>query len=153
LIPLLEAVQTSGPAAFLRTSFYFYPILNAVHIMAIGALVTSALLMDLRVFGLWHAIPSDKVMALLRPVAIAALVLAVVSGLLLFSVRPLEYVANPAFRLKLVLLVLAIANAIAFIVLSRDVRDRRAILRILAALSLLLWPSTVLAGRFIGFLQ
>lgn len=141
---VLEAIEASGPAVFLRTSFYLYPILNAVHILALGALVTAVVVMDLRVLGAWRAIPLQSVMALLRPLAVVALILAVVTGGLLFSVRPLDYVANPAFRLKLVLLLVALVNAAAFQVWPRPV---------LAVLSILIWPAVLLSGRFIGFLQ
>src|SRR5690606_29143743 len=86
LTPVLEALQASGPAAFLRGSFYLYPLLNALHIFSIGALVTSALLMDLRVLGLGGALPTESVLRQLRPVALTALAAAAASGLLLFSV-------------------------------------------------------------------
>jgi hypothetical protein len=153
LTGLLEAIEASGPASLLRTSFYLYPVVNALHILALGVLVTSASLMDLRVLGIGRALPAAAVLAHLRPVAIASLALAIVTGSLLFSVRPFEYAANPAFRIKLVLLALATANALAFVILDRRGTDHGAGLRLLAGLSLLLWPCVLLSGRFIGFME
>lgn len=144
---MLEALQASGPAAFLRGSFYFYPLLNALHIFSIGALVTSALLMDLRVLGLGGALPTESVLRQLRPVALTALAAAAASGLLLFSVQPLDYAENPAFRIKLLLLLAALANAAIFTFLRLDRRGGR----LSALLSILLWISILVAGRFIGF--
>lgn len=144
---MLEALQASGPASALRTSFYLYPLLNALHILSIGALVTSALLMDLRVLGLGRRLPTDTVIAQLRPVALLALAAAVASGLLLFSVQPLDYAGNPAFRMKLLLLAAALANAAIFTFLRLNRRGGR----LSALLSILLWISVLVAGRFIGF--
>lgn len=144
---MLEALQASGPAAFLRGSFYLYPLLNALHIFSIGALVTSALLMDLRVLGLGGALPTESVLRQLRPVALTALAAAAASGLLLFSVQPLDYAENPAFRIKLLLLLAALANAAIFTFLRLDRRGGR----LSALLSILLWISILVAGRFIGF--
>jgi uncharacterized membrane protein len=144
---VLEALQAAGPADLLRTSFYLYPLLNALHILSIGVLVTSAMLMDLRVLGLGRALPAETVIALLRPVALTALAVAAASGLLLFSVQPLDYAENPAFRIKLLLLLLALANAAAFTFL----RLRRRGGAISAILSIGLWLAVLVAGRFIGF--
>jgi hypothetical protein len=146
---VLEALEAAGPAAFLRTSFYLYPLLNALHILSIGALVTSAMLMDLRVLGLGRALPVDTVIGQLRPVALTALALAVASGLLLFSVQPLEYFGNFAFRLKLLLLAAALVNAVVF----TSFRLHRRGGRLSAVLSIGLWLSVLVAGRFIGFLM
>lgn len=147
---LLEVLEASAPAAYLREAFVAYPLVNAAHILAIGALVTCAALMDLRLLGMGNSVPIATVIGQLRPVAMLALLVAAATGFLLFSVRPLEYVDNPAFRLKLLLVTAATVNAIGFGLLSR--RIALPYRRVLAVLSLALWLAAVVAGRFIGFL-
>ena len=149
---MLEALDAFGPAAFFRTSFILYPLVNTLHILAIGALVTSALLMDLRVLGLGRGIPLETVIRYLRPVAITALVIAVLTGVTLFSVQPVDYFNNPAFRIKMLLLILAVANAAAFTSFRIHRRAGEVWARGLALLSAFLWISVAVAGRFIGFL-
>lgn len=149
---MLEALEAFGPAAFFRTSFVLYPLVNALHILAIGALVTSALLMDLRILGVAPGIAVETVVRYLRPVAVAALVVAVLSGLTLFSVQPVDYFENPAFLIKMGLLVLALTNAIAFTSFRAHRHPERSATRALALLSIGLWVSVAIAGRFIGFL-
>lgn len=150
---MIEALAAWGPGVFLRTSVWLYPLVSALHILGIGMMVCCVLLMDAAVLGLWgRRAGQQAVIAALRPVAVAALVVAALSGLLLFSVRPGEYLANPAFRLKLALLGLALANALFFIVFSgRALADgwRRG----LAGLSALLWLGVLFCGRLIGFLD
>jgi hypothetical protein len=139
-----------GPGLFLKTSVWLYPLVNAVHILAIGAVLTSVLLMDASVLGFWGRSPGQQaVIALLRPVTIFALVLALASGFLLFSVRPVDYIANPVFRLKLALLALALVNALIFLAFNPQSILRKPA----AALSAVLWLGVLVAGRFVGFLD
>ena len=149
---MLEALQAYGPAAFFRTSFVLYPLVSALHILAIGALVTAALLMDLRVLGLARTAPVDSVIRYLRPVALTALALAVLTGVTLFSVQPVEYFDNPAFRIKMLLLVLALANALAFTSFRAHRHAAEPHVKLMAMVSIGLWISVAIAGRFIGFL-
>jgi hypothetical protein len=147
---VLEALEAFGPAAFFRTSLLLYPLVNALHILAIGALVTSALLMDLRVLGFGRRLDTETVIGALRPVAIGALVVAVLSGATLFTVQPVEYFGNLAFQLKMLLLVAALINAAAFTTFRMHRHGAAA--RAMALLSIGLWISVAVAGRFIGFL-
>lgn len=143
---LLLAIEQSAPAAALRLSFFAYPVVNALHILAIGALVTSVAFMDLRVLGAFRALPEEPFTRLMRRVAIGAFVVALAAGLALFSVRAREYAAMPLFWVKMAVVAIAGVNAVAF-ALVRSVGVRR----VLAGVSLGLWGAAVLAGRFLGF--
>ena len=148
---LLRGLEASPPAALLRASFTLYPIVNAAHILAIGVLVTTALLMDARVLGFGRRLGSEVVIGSLRPITIGALLAALLTGFLLFSVRPLEYLYNPAFQIKMLLLAVAVVNAVAF---THFRLDRSPIGgKLMAATSVALWLCVLLAGRFIGFLE
>ncbi len=149
---MLEALEAFGPAAFFRTSFLLYPLVNALHILAIGALVTSAILMDLRVLGLGRRLEVDTVIGVLRPVAVTALAVVVLSGVTLFSVQPVEYFGNFAFQIKMLLLALALANAAAFTTFRVHRQATSGVAQGMALLSVGLWISVAIAGRFIGFL-
>jgi hypothetical protein len=153
LIELLQALEASPPAGLLRTSFYLYPVVSALHILAIGALVTSAALMDLRVLGLGRMVPVVTALTYLRPIAIGSLLLALITGVLLLSVRPLEYIVIPVFQVKLILIAIATINALAFEILDRRQAGQGAALKTLALASLILWPTVLLCGRFIGFVE
>ncbi len=149
---MLEAIEASGFAAFFRTSFVLYPLVNALHVLAIGALVTSAALMDLRILGLGRGIGAGTVIRSLRPVAAGALALAVLSGLTLFAVQPTDYFGNPAFRLKMVALLLAVLNAAVFASFRAHRDAAPASAKIMALASIVLWLTVAICGRFIGFL-
>lgn len=138
----------------LKASFVAYPIVNALHIMSIGALLTSVWLMDLRVIGAFRSLPQAAFVALLRRTALCAFGGALVTGALLFSVRAREYAAMPVFLAKMTLILLAGINFIAFMRFAKGVDEPAGgTVIILAVLSLVLWTSVLFAGRFIGFLN
>lgn len=148
---LLEAVEASTPAQALKTSFVIYPVVNAAHILAVGALVTTVLLMDLRLLGFLGSVEAGGFRRLMRRVALGAFAAAVVTGGLLFSVRATEYAANPAFLTKLSLIGLAGLNLVVFAALERRC-GVTGVPRSSVIVSMLIWPLVLLAGRFIGFL-
>ncbi|MGM0559634.1 MAG: hypothetical protein ACQETX_01020 [Pseudomonadota bacterium] len=156
LTTLLELLRDSGPAVFLRGGRWSYGLVNGTHILGLALLVGAILPLDLRLAGLWRSEPADRLARVLLPVAMTGLALAVATGLLLFSVRPFEYLTNPFFPAKLALVALAVANAL-WLRLSLDWRvlreDGRASRRLAVSglVSLLLWIAALFCGRLIAF--
>ena len=151
---LLQSIEQLGAVQLLKSSFIAYPVVNALHIAAIGALLTGVVLMDLAVLGWIISLPREKFIALLRRVVFVAFFVAALTGLALFSVQATNYVRNPAFLLKLGLIGLASLNFIAFSALYRTSRAEEISpsLRVSAVVSIALWTGVLLCGRFIGFL-
>lgn len=153
----LQAIAGWPGAAFLQEYWVAYLVVNAAHILGIGLLLGAILPLD------WLLLRSTRVRDLptLVPFLVRAAgigtVLAVTTGLWLFSVKPVEYAENPAFLVKAILLVLAICN----VALQHRGKHFNAALRsgqpsarvrALAALSAILWLSVLIAGRWIGFI-
>jgi len=145
-------------ARMLARSPTVYLFVNAAHILSIGTLFGSILVLDLRLIGFLTRLPLGPLADTLWKVSAAGLACAVLTGLMLFSVRPAEYAANPAFLTKLALVALGIANA-AFVHATPQWRRLRIseetappLLRLTTLLSLAIWVSAVIAGRWIGFL-
>jgi hypothetical protein len=148
-----EAIEQVGAVRALKVSFFAYPIVNALHIMSIGALWTSVLLMDLRILGAFARIEQREFVRLLRRVALSGFCGAVLTGPLLFAVRASEYAAMPIFIAKMALIVLAALNFVLFQWLAaRSEKGAGGFLGLLAATSIALWTSVLFAGRFIGFM-
>lgn len=144
-------------ARWLQQSGTAYLLVNAAHILGLGLLLGAILPLDLRL-ALGR---SQAALSVLAPVAIrtaaVGLALALLTGAWLFSVNPVDYLENNAFRWKLLLLALALVNVA---VQHRQCRSlglpdvARALpvrVRVLAGTSALLWISTLVAGRWIGF--
>ena len=149
-------IGTWPGAVLLQRSGTAYLLVNAAHILGVGVLVGAILPLDLRLLGFFRGVPLSVVGPFLSRAAATGLVLAIVTGLWLFSVKPAEYLGNTAFLCKLVLLAAALANIVlqhrssAF---ARTLADGepRAGVRLAAFCSAVLWLSVLVAGRWIGF--
>lgn len=85
------------------------------------------------------------------------LALALLTGFCLFSVRPGEYAANPAFLAKLGLIAFGLLNVLVVHAgqgwrTVTTVGILRPAIRVSAALSAATWIAALVAGRWIGFL-
>jgi len=144
-------------ARWLQGSGTAYLWVNAAHIAGVGLLLGAIVPLDLRLAGLWRHLPLPVLLPWLSRCAATGLGLALLTGLWLFTVRPLDYAANPAFLYKLGLMLLALGN-IAWqhtsAALTRSLHDGHLSLgvRLRALASTLLWLAVLLAGRWIGFL-
>jgi hypothetical protein len=151
---ILASIEQWPYARFLRTNFYAYPLVNALHILSIGALLTSVGLMHLRLAGFAQSLPADAFVGLLRRVALIAFLTALLSGLSLFSVKPSDYAASPLFLTKLAIISAAVLNFLVFSGLEARVPtgvERPGVLKLLAVLSIALWLGALFCGRMLGF--
>jgi hypothetical protein len=155
-MPLVDWIGAWPGAVFLRGSGTAYLLVNAAHILGVGLLVGAILPLDLRLLGFFRQIPLAVLAPFLSRAAATGAVLAIVTGLWLFSVKPAEYAGNAAFLWKVALLVLALANValqhgnrrFAAVIASGALRP---MVRLVASCSILLWLSVLVAGRWIGF--
>jgi hypothetical protein len=146
---LVDALTWLGLAAGLTHSSVVYALVSATHILGIALLLGAVVLVDLSLLGRITR-PDSTTFELLRRTAKTGVTLAVVTGVLLLSARPHEYLVKPVVWAKLVLIALAIANAFAFE--HRAARGNATTAgRLHAALSLSLWLGVLLLGRWIAF--
>ncbi|ANH03438.1 DUF6644 family protein [Shinella sp. HZN7] len=153
----LAWLSTTPVAAALKASGTLYLVVNAAHVLAIGLIVGAILPLDLRLAGLVRAAPIAAVGPLLSRTAAIGVVAALATGLCLFSVRPQEYAANPAFLVKVALVALGIVNALVLhargawqAAMATD--SAPPALRMQALLSMVIWLGALLAGRWIAFI-
>jgi hypothetical protein len=153
----LQALNDSQFGTFVRRSEYVYPFINAAHIFALTLLIGGILPADLRMLGAFRSMAAGPFLRSMTTMAGIGLGLAVLTGFLLFSVKPMEYAGNPAFLTKVSLVAIGTANALFIrsssdwtLMLTTGEATRR--LRAGAAVSLVAWLSALLAGRWIAFL-
>ena len=147
---MLEAIGGLPGAIWLQQSATAYLFVNAAHILGVAVLLGAILPLDLRLLGLFRQYPIEVLRPFLVRCAATGVGLAVLSGAWLFSVKPDEYLANPAFRWKLLLLAFALFN-VGLQHRSPGFTHRSSAVRVRAGLSLCLWLSVLVAGRWIGF--
>ena len=155
---LAAALQASGLSALLRSSIWLYPLVNTGHVVGIALLFGAIVPLDLRLVGCFQRVPLTHLAGTLVPVATAGLVLAVFTGSLLLATRPLDYVAEPLFGIKLALLGAAVVNALwlrrsppwRWMGVTPGAPPQRG-WRLHGVLSIVLWLGVITAGRLIGY--
>lgn len=156
LAPLAEALQATALSRTLAASVWLYPLINTAHIVGIALLFGAIVPLDLRLAGCWPMQSIQPLRRILLPVAIGGLLLAAASGALLFVTRPVDYLREPLFALKLGLLAVAVLNAL-WLRRSADWRsgESRATTptawRAAGVLSIMLWLAVITVGRLIGY--
>src|SRR5215210_5896335 len=108
---VLGAIEQSPLAAAMRGDMWLYPIVEIFHIAGFIVLVGAVVMFDLRVLGFSRGISIRALARHLLPWSAGALIVIVPTGLMMFSAHAGEFVDNPAFLLKLTLIVLALTNA------------------------------------------
>ncbi len=149
------ATPAEAIAHAINGSSWLYPAANVAHVLGIVLVVGPVLAFDFRLLGLTRAGDVRDLARVLLPWSLAGLVIAVPAGLVLFASDSTALLSNPAFRLKLLLLLLAGSNAVTLHASGalRSVGMGGIPLRpkLHAALSVLLWLSIVACGRMIAY--
>jgi hypothetical protein len=152
-------LETTSFAAAMREWLWLYPIVEIFHILGLSVLVGSAALFDFRLLGLSRSIRVTALAKHLLSWARRSLLLIVPTGLMMFTAHATEMASNPAFQLKMVLLVTAGVNAAAFhagvfrSVAGWDLEaPAPAAAKASAILSLCLWAGVITCGRLLAYL-
>lgn len=152
----LASIEAGALSSGLRKSLWIYPIVNTLHLIGIALLLGSILVFDARLAGLWSRQPVRLLASVLLPAARVGFIVAIITGVLLFVSRPLDYAFDRLFQAKLALIVVALAN-VALLHSStawqQTMQGERAgpRIRLAAWTSALAWLAVVFAGRFLGY--
>lgn len=150
--PWLTALESSGIATTLRNSVWLYPLVNTGHVLGVALLFGGIVPLDLRLLGLWRNLPLAPLWQVLRITSAAGLVVAVVCGTLLFSTRATEYAVSPWFQAKMLVVLLAVTNALWLAWYTRAGGPWKAdVARLPAAISLVGWGAALCLGRLLGY--
>jgi hypothetical protein len=146
-------------AKAMREWLWLYPIVEIAHIGGFAILVGSVVMFDLRVLGMAKSIELKALSRFLLPWSWAALLVVVPSGMMMFSAHAADFLGNPAFKLKMALLVAALMNTAFFHTgpyqgVARWNTDAAAPLaaRLSAGLSIAIWFSVISCGRLLAYL-
>jgi hypothetical protein len=146
----LQWLHASAPATWMREAPWAWPAVEALHILGFAVLFGSVLLVDLRVLGFGGRLDGRALAQYaLRATRVGA-VLALATGLPMFAAHAPTLAGNIAFRIKLALLAVALANAAVFHWRS-GMRRQDALARCQAALSITCWTLVIICGRGIAY--
>lgn len=151
---IFQTIQNSSIAISLGQAHLIYGIFAQLfHIAGLVLLLTSILLVNLRLFGvgLVH-FSAPQLAKYTKPFVLTGLIFLVLSGLFMLIPSAALYEPNPAFWLKMKLLVVAlIVQYSLFNYVTAKENPPAWIAISTAIISLALWFAVGLAGRAIGF--
>src|SRR5215467_3960569 len=147
---MFEGLQHAGWVRTLATSRPLFGLVSVVHYSAVFFCVGTIVLLDLRILGV-----ADRHQALsalarqLQPWIWIAFGSVVVSGFLLFAIEAGDYAAATPFRVKVLVILLALVSALV-VEWSLPSWDRAPVMpitaRLVAVFSRLLWLGEMLAS-------
>ena len=154
-----RAIEMSGLGKAIPYFTWLWPAVESVHVAAMVVLVASITTFDLRLIGVaFRRLHVSDLGNRLLPTTWGAFGVMILTGFLLFApFAARKYCYNPAFRVKLLLILAAGINmAIFHFTVYRDVSEwdnssTPLLAKVVGSLSVLLWVSVVVAGRLIGF--
>jgi len=153
-----DDIARSELAISIRESEYAFPMLESLHLIGVGLLFGSILMLDLRLIGFAARLPVRRVAGLLLPITWIGFTAQLASGILLFVAYADQYVRTVSFPLKMGLVVLGGINMLVF----HKTTWRGAgkwdfggatplAARIAAIVSITVWVGAIVAGRWAGY--
>ena len=158
-MPLIEWLSQTPLSLAIQTRDWVVPTIQSVHIAAIGIVVASVFMIDLRVLG-WAGRDQTLVETVDRfgPWLSWALAVLLVTGALMVVGEPARELLSFSFWLKMGLVALGTAIAVAFQIALRRNQQRweeslvkRRTTQSLAILTLLIWAGIIVLGRLIAY--
>jgi hypothetical protein len=152
LYGVFEGLEASAIGGAIKDSLWLFPAIEAVHLLALAMLGGALLMLDLRLLGVGLAAqPVSAVERTARPWLIGAIATLILTGVLIGLSEAVKLYGKPAYWVKMA----ALAAALIFTFAVKAPLARREVAGIaakaLAAVSLALWLTVALAGRWIGF--
>lgn len=141
------------------SSLWTYPAVNVLHVFGIAALFGAAMIIDLRLVGVWRRVPLRSITDVAVPVAAGGFLLAITTGAGLLATQATEYLGNPFLLVKFAAIAVGLANAAAVRASpawqDRGLRDlstrERRHLAVVGSVSLVSWVAAIAAGRLIAY--
>ncbi len=156
----LEVLETTAFAEWVNTAMLGFPLVIALHSVGMAAIVGVSLIASMQAVRPIIGLSLAQLMPAMN-LARAGLILNVVTGVMLFISRGSEYIMNPAFLVKLGLVLLgSVLSLLLFQTTTRMVSpndgssvETFAFPRPLAIVNILTWFGAVATGRLIAYVQ
>ena len=136
----------------LNNNEWSFPLLEIIHIASFAVSVGTIAVVDLRLLGLgMRRQSSAQLLKDTAPWTLVALAIVLMSGPMIFSSDPNMYLANPGFRFKMDVLLVAIVYNYTVHRSVAQSNPSPVLGAFVGGVSLALWVSVVFGGLFIAF--
>jgi hypothetical protein len=161
ILSFTQWLQSTGWATDLRGSWYVYPVVLTLHVVAIATFGAMILMTNMRLLGLaLRGYPISDVIGGLRWPKRVGFLLVFLCGASMASSKAEEYYYNWFFWTKMSLLITIAVHGLIFrrsVYYNTQALDKAPAIpgtaKLAAALSLILWTGVVICGRGIGYID
>ena len=158
-MPWIQWLQDQPLTTSWRESSWGYPGIETAHVVTIIMFSGFVVMMDLRLVGVaFKETPFSYIQSRLFRLQMIGMALSTITGMALLVIDPMRFYNNIFFWMKVAMLIIAGANAMAFhLTTYKSVanwdRDLRAPLsaRVAGMASLALWSGIIVTGRLIAY--
>jgi hypothetical protein len=153
---IAAAIQSTSLSDALKDHSWVVPFMQSVHIIMVGVVFVSILMISLRLLGLMRADePLPVVWKRFAPFLWTGLAIMAFTGVTLTIAEPVREFMTLSFRLKIILLAICIASAVAFGRTARAATTGAAPVsagtRMAVIATLVLWIAIIFMGRAIAY--
>ena len=144
----------------MRESLYLFPVVETLHVFGIVSLVSSAFLLDLRLFGVgpMRDEPVEKLARWVLPWVLSGFTAQVITGVLMFSAEATRASINSFFWYKMFMILGVRINALVFhttvykqVGTWNNAHVAPLGARIYGTFSIVLWLGIITLGRWFSF--
>ena len=155
LIAFSNWLSATALSQLIQGTSWAIPGIQVVHILGLATLFALALNFSLRIAGRGLAAESlSSLAARFVPAMWICLCLLFLSGALLIIAEPDRTITNPAFYIKMSLLVVAVSLTVRLASVARRQPGKPAPVHVAAAaLCMLIWAAIIVAGRYIAYVE
>lgn len=153
--PILSWLEGSWLGVATRDIPWLFPTFETMHFIGLCILLGAMLIVDLRLLGRFRDVAPGNVLKFSH-IAAGGLAINLVSGIGFFCADPFNYWSNPAFQVKVLLLIVAFANIAWFELGARKHilalpvgEDTPLAAKLIGAASLTLWFTILIIGRLL----
>ncbi len=141
---------------------WLWPLCEMIHFIGMALLIGSVGLLDFRILGIGKGLPISRLETLV-PIGVAGFIANTVTGSLFIIANPTGgpngYLLNLAFQIKMILILVAGINAIAFYFTGISEKmttlgpldEASSNAKVVAAVSLAAWIGVIIFGRLIMY--
>lgn len=158
MLEFAQWLQSTTLSVAIQSAGWAIPLLQSIHILVIGIVFVSILMIALRVLGRMRADePFARVWRRFAPWMWSGLVVMAVTGLLLVIGEPVRQFTSLSFWIKMTLLAIGIASAVTFgrLLAPAAAGEQRhefsAAAKAAAVATLALWLAVIFLGRAIAY--
>jgi uncharacterized protein DUF6644 len=155
MLPFFEWCESARLIVAMRSSLWIFPVIESLHLMGLALIGGAILMVDLRLLG--FGLRRQPVAVVARDAErwmIVSLFVMLPTGFLLFMSSAVKCYYLPVFWVKMAALFLALLFTFSVrrrVAFAGETRLNSSSAKWVAVVSLSLWSTVAIAGRFVGF--